>query len=95
MLDWLLVPVGAAYLAVTLALFAYGVNFLVLTLRTLRARGTSPVPAPPAAWPHVTVQLPIYNELYVAERLIDAVARLDYSAECLDIQVLDRFVASG
>jgi cellulose synthase/poly-beta-1,6-N-acetylglucosamine synthase-like glycosyltransferase len=41
------------------------------------------------AWPHVTVQLPIYNELYVAERLINAVARLDYPADLLEIQVLD------
>jgi cellulose synthase/poly-beta-1,6-N-acetylglucosamine synthase-like glycosyltransferase len=39
--------------------------------------------------PRVTVQLPIYNELYVAERLINAVARLDYPADRLEIQVLD------
>lgn len=44
---------------------------------------------PPLEWPTVTVQLPIYNERFVVERLIDAVARLDYPAERLTIQVLD------
>lgn len=39
--------------------------------------------------PHVTVQLPIFNEMYVAERLIDAVIKLDYPKEKLEIQVLD------
>lgn len=39
--------------------------------------------------PHVTIQLPIYNELYVIERLIDAVAAFDYPKEKLEIQVLD------
>jgi cellulose synthase/poly-beta-1,6-N-acetylglucosamine synthase-like glycosyltransferase len=39
--------------------------------------------------PRVTVQLPLFNEMYVAERLIDAVAKLDYPRELLEIQVLD------
>lgn len=39
--------------------------------------------------PYVTIQLPIYNEVYVAERLIDVVAAIDYPAEKLEIQVLD------
>lgn len=39
--------------------------------------------------PVVTVQLPIYNELYVVERLIDAVVNIDYPNEKLEIQVLD------
>lgn len=48
-----------------------------------------------AAWPLgkplpvITVQLPLYNERFVAERLIDQVARLDWPAEKLEIQVLD------
>ena len=40
-------------------------------------------------YPLVTIQLPIYNELYVVERLIDAVAAFDYPKECFEIQVLD------
>ncbi|GAA3997593.1 glycosyltransferase [Hymenobacter fastidiosus] len=49
------------------------------------------VPGPMAAgqWPRVTVQLPVYNELYVVERVIDAMAALDYPADRLHIQVLD------
>ncbi len=40
-------------------------------------------------WPRVTIQLPIYNELYVVERLIDSVCRVDYPKNLLEIQVLD------
>ncbi len=44
---------------------------------------------PPSHWPTVTVQLPIYNERHVVERLIDACATLDYPNQKLQIQVLD------
>jgi cellulose synthase/poly-beta-1,6-N-acetylglucosamine synthase-like glycosyltransferase len=40
-------------------------------------------------FPLVTLQLPVYNELYVVERLIDACCRLDYPIDKLEIQVLD------
>lgn len=40
-------------------------------------------------YPTVTIQLPIYNELYVVERLIEAVTALDYPAGQLQIQILD------
>jgi len=40
-------------------------------------------------WPHTTIQLPIYNELYVAERLIESVCRIDYPKDLIEIQVLD------
>ena len=53
-------------------------------------RGRVPVrPAAPAEWPGVLVQLPVYNEPAVIERLIAAAARLDYAADRLTIQVLD------
>lgn len=39
--------------------------------------------------PIVTVQLPVYNELYVVERLIEAVAKFNYPQEKLEIQLLD------
>ena len=48
--------------------------------------------APPplsTEWPVVTIQLPIYNEMYVVDRLIDAVCEIDYPRERLEIQVLD------
>jgi cellulose synthase/poly-beta-1,6-N-acetylglucosamine synthase-like glycosyltransferase len=50
------------------------------------------VPGPPPKvrdWPRVTVQLPIFNERYVIERLVEAVSRFDYPRELLDVQVLD------
>ncbi len=40
-------------------------------------------------WPFVTVQLPIYNEKYVIERLIDAVADFDYPKDRYEIHILD------
>ncbi|QKG55768.1 glycosyltransferase [Hymenobacter sp. BRD128] len=58
---------------------------------TRLARRARPVPAPPApaTWPLVTVQLPVYNELNVVARLIEAAAALDYPPGRLRIQVLD------
>ena len=55
----------------------------------MKNKGKQPVPAGPlGALPPVTVQLPMYNEMYVAERLLEGVvARL--SDEQLEIQVLD------
>ena len=41
------------------------------------------------SWPRVTVQLPIYNERYMVERLIKSVTNLDYPRQQLQIQVLD------
>ena len=79
------------YLIGVLGLTIYGGNALWLTWQRQRAQRK---PAPtckthPQQWPPVTVQLPIYNERHVAERLIDACARLDYPADRLQIQVLD------
>ena len=51
---------------------------------------TSPRPQQEfAELPHVTVQLPVFNERYVVERLLDAVARLEYPKDHLEIQILD------
>lgn len=68
-----------------LSLFA--VHRLRLALAAGRMQKVRAVPPP--EWPRVLVQLPLYNERYVAERLIDAVAALDYPADRLSIQVLD------
>jgi len=68
----------------------YGLNSLVLTLIYWWVR-RRPRPTPPtvAVWPSVTVQLPVYNELHVVDRLIAAAVALDYPRELLQIQVLD------
>lgn len=61
----------------------------VLTLIYLFKRPFSTVTHQPNEWPQVTVQLPIYNERYVVERLLRAVCNLDYPADKLTVQLLD------
>jgi cellulose synthase/poly-beta-1,6-N-acetylglucosamine synthase-like glycosyltransferase len=78
------------YLIAALSVALYGANALLLAALYLRRHRHRPPQVPlPETWPVVTVQLPIYNELYVVERLIDAVACLDYPRERLQVQVLD------
>jgi cellulose synthase/poly-beta-1,6-N-acetylglucosamine synthase-like glycosyltransferase len=89
MIDLFLVPVAIIYLLVVGMLFIYGVNFLYLTALTLRKKPAKIDLPELSEWPMVTVQLPIYNEMYVAERLIEAVTRLDYPHDKLEIQILD------
>jgi cellulose synthase/poly-beta-1,6-N-acetylglucosamine synthase-like glycosyltransferase len=49
----------------------------------------APLADAPAPLPFVTIQLPIYNELYVIERLIDAVTQFDYPKDRFEIHILD------
>lgn len=78
------------YFALLICLSAYGAHRWYLLYLYSRHR---PRPAgrrvPDGAWPFVTVQLPVYNEMYVVERLIEAAVRLDYPADRFEIQVLD------
>ncbi len=89
MIDYLLVPIAAIYFFVIGLLFIYGINFFYMTSVTMMHKTSESKPAQVEDWPSVTVQLPIYNELYVAERLIEAAARLEYPRHLLEIQVLD------
>ena len=82
----------AVYTLSMLVIFLYSVAQAQLVYWYLKDRkNKKPTPAlpPESELPHVTVQLPVYNEMYVAERLIDAVADFDYPKEKLEIQVLD------
>lgn len=80
----------ALYYLVLAVLAFYGLHRLHLVGLYVRSRRRKAVrPPDPDVWPVVTVQLPLYNELYVATRLIDAVCTLDYPAGRLEIQVLD------
>ena len=80
----------ASYYAVLLALAVYGFHRMMMVFLYYRNRDAAPVAlAPLHPLPTVTVQLPIYNERYVVERLIAAVAALDYPRALLEIQVLD------
>ena len=78
-----------AYGLTAVLLAAYGLNSLIIVLLYLRHRHEHHPSPPLTDAPPVTVQLPIYNELHVVERLVDAVTRLDYPKDKLQIQVLD------
>jgi len=83
----LLIP----YFIVLILLASYGAHRYVLVYlyyKNKKNRTTEP-PAYFSDLPGITVQLPIFNEQFVVERLLDAVCRLNYPLEKLDIQVLD------
>ena len=78
------------YFVVMIILAMYGIHRYALVYSFYKNRKNIAPPAPAITeWPRVTVQLPIYNERYVIERLVDAIAQFDYPRELLDIQVLD------
>jgi cellulose synthase/poly-beta-1,6-N-acetylglucosamine synthase-like glycosyltransferase len=80
----------AAYYAVLALLAVYGAHRAFMVHLYYRHRRDAPRPAGPLQkLPRVTVQLPIYNEVYVVERLVEAVAALDYPRALLQIQILD------
>ena len=80
----------AAYFFVLIILAVYGWHRYYLVYLYMRNRDKDPVPlAPLSPLPAVTIQLPLYNEMYVADRLIDAVCGIDYPRGLLEIQVLD------
>ena len=78
------------YFAVLGILCVYGVHrYLMVYLYYRHARRAPKVEKPFESLPRVTVQLPIYNELYVTGRLIDASCAIEYPRDLLHIQVLD------
>jgi cellulose synthase/poly-beta-1,6-N-acetylglucosamine synthase-like glycosyltransferase len=78
------------YLAVLIGLSAYGVHRYFIIYLFLKNRKQKAEPARHFAdLPKVTVQLPIFNEIYVVERLLRSVSELDYPRKLLQIQVLD------
>lgn len=83
--------VTVLYTLTVLWLSVYALQSLFLTILYLRhRRDVAPaVQVKDGEWPHVVVQLPVYNERHVVERLIDAAAALDYPRDRLEIQVLD------
>lgn len=75
------------FLAVILGYNLLQINLLLNYLS--RKKPVAPAPLPAEAMPHVTIQLPLYNEPYVAERLIDNIVTMEYPQDRLEIQVLD------
>ncbi len=81
----------AVHVTAALGLSAFGYHRMQLA--RLRRKIVPPVAAPRATQndelPSVTVQVPLFNEMYVAERALMAVAAMDYPNDRLEIQVLD------
>ena len=73
----------------TVLLFTFGVNLLYLTVRAIRMRRPPTASTVAANEPVVCVQVPIYNERYVAERVLDAVCQIDWPRDRFTVQVLD------
>lgn len=89
---WLETLLLVIYFTVLVALSFYGMHRYAMAWLYRKHRDDVPTPAgqyDAEELPVVTVQLPCYNERYVIERLIDAVCKLDYPADKLEIQVLD------
>ncbi|HET9130782.1 MAG TPA: cellulose synthase family protein, partial [Terriglobia bacterium] len=77
------------YFISLLILFAFGAHGFVMVYHYFKQRHIEEDPPPFTVEPIVTIQLPVFNELYVVDRLIDSVCALDYPKEKLEIQVLD------
>lgn len=91
---WLELIVLTLYTGALSFIFLYSISQLNLVYLFRKAKRKGMLPDEPEIQenydhPMVTVQLPVYNELYVVERLIDAVAAFDWPKDRFEIQVLD------
>lgn len=78
------------YFLVLIILACFGAHRYYMVYLYLKNRKNAPKPKGEfQQLPFVTIQLPMYNEMYVAERLIDAVIKMDYPQDRMEIQVLD------
>lgn len=87
--DWTILIL---YFTILGVLAVYGAYRVKQVVDFWRYRGLQPRPKAPFAesdLPLITVQLPLFNEVYVVERLLAAVTAIDYPRERLEIQVLD------
>lgn len=80
------------YVVVVITICFYGLHRHWLVWLFYKEKQTRSAPRPQNEFrdlPKITVQLPMFNEQFVAERIIQAAAKLDYPADRLQIQVLD------
>jgi cellulose synthase/poly-beta-1,6-N-acetylglucosamine synthase-like glycosyltransferase len=78
------------YFLTLVILAVFGLHRYIMVFLYFKHRDRRAVALPlPAQLPRVTVQLPLYNEMYVVDRLLDSVSRIRYPRELLEIQVLD------
>ena len=81
----------ALYATALLVIFVYSLSQLCLMVNYLKYKKEQKNTVLPAVnkFPVVTIQLPVYNEKYVMERLLACIAMLDYNKNLLQVQVLD------
>lgn len=80
----------AIYFSVLAVLSVYGSHRYRMAYLYYRHKYALPTPKGELKeLPRVTIQLPIFNEMYVVERLVDAVCRIEYPREKFEVQVLD------
>ena len=80
----------ASYLVILLTLALYGFHRSMLCYLYFRNRRPDPEPENHyKELPLITIQLPLFNEMYVAERLLDGIAKVDYPRDRFEVQVLD------
>jgi len=87
--DWAIIILYFTILALLAILGAYRLR---MVYQFWRYRHVKPEPKRRFAEseaPRITVQLPLFNEMYVVERLLESVTALDYPRHLLEIQVLD------
>lgn len=87
--DWIILLL---YFTILGTLAVYGAYRIKQVIDFWRYKDFVPTPAgkfSEAELPAITVQLPLFNELYVVDRLLKAVTAIDYPREKLEIQVLD------
>jgi len=78
------------YFVALLILFVFGLHGFVMLFYHRKYKEVKHEPKPDFECDAtVTIQLPLYNELYVVERLIDTICKIDYPKDKLEIQVLD------
>jgi cellulose synthase/poly-beta-1,6-N-acetylglucosamine synthase-like glycosyltransferase len=89
-LDSFDIAIISLYFGILFILSIYGAYRLRLVYLFWRYAKYKPVPKSQfTELPRVTVQLPLFNEMYVVDRLLKAVTELDYPRELFEIQVLD------
>jgi cellulose synthase/poly-beta-1,6-N-acetylglucosamine synthase-like glycosyltransferase len=89
-MDWTSPIWYASYIAVLIGLAGFGSHRLMILFLYFKHAHKHPQPTKTfAELPVVTVQLPVFNEMHVVDRLLDSVAALDYPKEKLQIQLLD------
>ncbi len=79
------------YAIALMVIFLYSLSQIALMINYVKQKKVKNIPEeiPPDKLPYVTIQLPVYNEKYVIQRLLDSIAVTEYPKEKLQIQVLD------